>query len=228
MSYPGVRFLGALPLTPHSDRLAAVSLAPAVVVADQRRATLRAVAIALSVVAAAAVIVIATPRIPAVWSFVWAAGDTLNGGVEQRHERLVDRPFPTLAPPGYRLQRVEEDVDPDRYRHGVTVWFEGPDDENSISYSSHGMIAPEVLDYWTRGDDVFGLEPVAVERLGEHAFCHQGDDVFRETHVARCIAAFDGMAIIADSANAKPARGNLRHAVTLLRAGVEHWESLRD
>jgi hypothetical protein len=36
------------------------------------------------------------------------------------------------------------------------------------------------------------------------------------------------MAVIADSANTKPARGNVRHAVTLLRAGVEQWESIRD
>jgi hypothetical protein len=179
--------------------------------------------------AAAVLVFIATPRIPAVWSFVWGISDTVTGGVDERHERLVDHPFaPTLAPPGYPLEGTEESVDPDGYRHGVNVWFAGPDDENSISYYPAAMTAPEVLDYWTRRDDVFRLEPVAVEGLGEHAFCHEGDDVFRETHGVSCIAAFDGMAIIARSANTKPARGNLRHAVTLLRAGVEHWESIRD
>jgi hypothetical protein len=199
------------------------------VVTDVRSVNLRAVAIALGVVAAAALVVIATPRIPAVWSFVWGIGDTVTGGVEERHELLVDHPFPaTLAPPGYPLEEIEEMVDPDGYRHGVSVWFAGPDEENSISYYPHGMIAPEVLDYWTRRDDVFGLAPVAVEGLGKHAFCHEGNDVFRETHGVSCIAAFDGMAIIAHSANTKPARGDLRHTVTLLRAGVEHWESIRD
>jgi hypothetical protein len=196
---------------------------------DVRSVTRRAVPIALGVVAAAALIVIATPRIPPVWSFMWGIGDTVTGGVEERHELLVDHPFPAaLTPTGYRLQGVEEMVDPDGVRHGVRVLFAGPDDQNSISYYPHAMIAPEVLHYWTRGDDVFGLEPVAVEGLGEHAICHEGDDVFRETHGVSCIGAFDGMAVIADSANTKPARGNVRHAVTLLRAGVEQWESIRD
>jgi hypothetical protein len=75
---------------------------------------------------------------------------------------------------------------------------------------------------------VFGLEPVQAEHFGEHSFCHEGDDVFHETHGVSCVAAFDGMAIIADSVNTKPAQGNLGHAVTLLRAGVEYWDSTRD
>ena len=183
---------------------------------------------ALAIVATAALVVIVTPRIPAVWSFVWGIGDAVTGGVEERHERLVDHPFPAaLAQPEYRLERIEEQVDPDGETHGVNVWFAGPDEENSISYYPHAMIAPEIVDYWRRGDDAVGLEPVHVEGLGEHSFCHEGDDVFHETHGVSCVAAFDGMAIIADSVNTKPARGNLRHAVTLLRAGVEHWESIR-
>jgi hypothetical protein len=153
----------------------------------------------------------------------------VTGGVEERHELLVDHPFPAaLAPPGYRLEGNEEMVDPEGVTHGVNVWFAGPDDENSISYYPHAMIAPEIVDYWRRGDDVFGRAPVSVDDLGEHSFCHEGDDVFHETHGVSCVAAFDGIAIIADSVNTKPARGNLRHAVTLLRAGVEYWESIRD
>jgi hypothetical protein len=107
-----------------------------------RRVTLRAVAMALGVVAAAALIVVATPRIPAVWSFVWGIGDIVTGGYEERHERLVDNPFPArLAPPGYRLERTEKMVDPNGYRHGVRVVFAGPDGENSIEFLPHAMSA---------------------------------------------------------------------------------------
>ena len=74
-----------------------------------RSVTRRAAAIALGVVAAAVLVVIATPRIPAVWGPVWGVGDIATGGIEERHERLVNHPFPTtLAPPG------------------VQVWFAGP------------------------------------------------------------------------------------------------------
>jgi len=198
------------------------------VVREMRGVTRRAVAIALAFAIVAALAVIGMPRIPAAWGIVWGIGDSLTGGVEERHERLVEHPFPAALTPGYRLEGVEEMVDPDGVRHGVRVLFAGPDDENSISYYPHAMIAPEVLDYWTRRDNVFGLDAVAVEDLGEHSFCQEGDDVFHATHGVSCIAAFDGMAIIADSVNAKPGRGNVRHSVTLLRAGVEYWESVRD
>jgi len=193
-----------------------------------RRATAPAVATALAVAIVAALAVIGIPRIPAVWGFVWGTADSLTGGVEERHERLVKSPFPAaLTPPGYRLDEVEEMVDPEGVRQGVRVLFAGPDDENSISYYPHAMVASEVLDYWTRQDDVFGLDAVVVEDLGEHSSCHEGDDVFHETHGVTCIAAFDGMAIITDSVNTKPGHGNVRHSVTLLRAGVEYWESVR-
>lgn len=86
----------------------ALSLAPSIgrsVVADVRSVTARAVAIAAAVLAAEALVVIVTPRIPAVWSVVWGIGDTVTGGVEERHQLLVDHPFPAaLAPPGYRLE----------------------------------------------------------------------------------------------------------------------------
>jgi hypothetical protein len=198
------------------------------VVNEVRSATHRGVAVTLAVAAAAALVAIGTPRIPAVWSIVWGINDTVTGGVQERHELLVDHPFPaTLAPSGYRVEAVEPIFDGEETL-GVAVSFTGPDDENSISYYPHAMIAAEVNDYWRRGDDVFGLEPVAVEDLDSHSFCHEGDDAFHETHRVSCIAAFDGMAIIADSVNTKPGRGNIEHAVPLLDAGIEYWESIRD
>ena len=151
-----------------------------------------------------------------------------TGGVGERHDLLIEHPFPsTLAPSGFRIEAIEP-MSAGEDTLGVAVSFTGPDDENSISYYPHGMIAAEVDDYWRRGDDVFGLEPVEVGGLGPHSFCHEGDDVVHETHGVSCITVFDGMAIIADSVNTRPGRGNVRHAVTLLRAGIAHWESIRD
>ncbi len=194
---------------------------------SERGATRRGIAVALAVAAAAALVLIGAGTIPAVWSILWGIGDSATGGVEERHELLMEHPFPpTLAPSGYRVEAVERIFDGEETL-GVDVSFAGPDDENSISYYPQGMTAAEVYEYWRRRDDVFGLKTVAVEDLGSHSFCHEGDDVFHETHGVSCVAAFDGMAVIADSVNTKPGRGNVRHAVALLRAGVAHWESIR-
>jgi hypothetical protein len=191
------------------------------------RVTRRAVAIALGVVAAAALVVIATPRIPPVWSLVWGIGDMVTGGVEERQERLVDHPFPTtLAPRGYRLEGIEEMVDPDGTKFGVQVWFAGPDDTNAISYYTNGMTAADGYGYWKRGLDSFGRKLAPAQGLGPHSFCDEGD--LLGEHSVSCTAAFDGMAVIADSVNAKPGEGDLQRAVALLRAGVEHWESIKD
>ena len=167
-------------------------------------------------------------KTPPVRPLVWGLADIVTGGVEDRHELLLEHPFPpTLAPSGFRVHAIEE-VSDHEDTLGVVVSFAGADDENSISYYPQGMTAPEISDYWSRGHDVFGLERVAVEDLGPHSFCHEGDDVFHDTHSVECVAAFDGMAVIADSVNTKPGRGNVRHAAALLRAGVAHWESIRD
>lgn len=201
----------------------------AAVVDDAMTFTRRGLTIALGLVATAALVGIATPRVPAVWSSLWGIADVIGGGVDERREALVDHPFPAaLAPPGYRREEVREIVDPDGSRSGVTVTFAGPDDQNSIAFYPQGMTAAEILDYWTRGDEALGLRPLPVEELAANAYCHEGPDVFRENHEVSCIAAFDGMAIIADSANANPARGDVRHALTLLRAGIEHWKTIRD
>jgi hypothetical protein len=187
-----------------------------------------AVAVAAAAVAAVILAVVAVPRIPPVWSFVWGLGDLLSGGVEDRHKLLRDNPFPAkLAPSGYRLERNEEMCDPEECS-GWAVYFAGPDDEASISYYPHAMTAGEVYEYWKRGNEVFGTKFLAVENIGSDSFCEEGDDVFHESHEVSCVAAFDGMAVIAESVNRKPGRGSLEHAVTLLRVGVAHWESIRD
>jgi hypothetical protein len=192
---------------------------------DRRR---EAVVVAAAAVAAAVLVVIAVPRVPPVWSFVWGMGDLLSGGVEDRNKLLRDHPFPVeLAPSGYRIESNGEMCDPEECS-GWAVSFAGPDDEDSISYYPHAMTADEVYDYWRGGNEVFRTEFLRVENLGSDSFCEEGDDVFHESHEVRCIAAFDGMAVIAESVNRKPERGSLEHAVTLLRAGVAHWESIRD
>jgi len=109
---------------------------------------------------------------------------------------------------------------------GWTVSFAGPDDEDTISFYSRAMIAEEVYDYWTRHDEIFGVESLPVENLGSHSRCAE-QELF-EQHRVMCVAAFDGMAVIAESDNAIPERGNVEHAVTMLRAGKAHWESIRD
>jgi hypothetical protein len=62
--------------------------------------------------------------------------------------------------------------------------------------------------------------------VGPDSFCSEG--ALFEQHEVSCVAAFDGLAVIADSVNTKPREGELRHAVMLLRAGTEHWESIKD
>jgi hypothetical protein len=188
----------------------------------------RAVTVGAAAVAAALLVVVAVPRIPPVWSFVWGMGDLLSGGVEDRNRLLRENPVPAeLARSGYRIESNEEMCDPEECS-GWAVSFAGPDDEDSISYYSHAMTADEVYDYWRRGHEVFGTEFLPIEDLGSDSFCEEGDDVFHESHEVSCVAAFDGMAVIAESVNRKPERGSLEHAVTLLRAGVAHWESIRD
>jgi hypothetical protein len=184
--------------------------------------------VAVAAVAVAVLVVIAVPRIPPVWSFVWGVGDSLSGGVDDRDRVLRDHPFPAeLAPSGYRIESNEEMCDPEECS-GWAVSFAGPDDEDTISYYPHAMTADEIYDYWRRGNEVFGKAFLPVEDLGSDSFCEGGDDVFHESHAVSCVAAFDGMAVIAESVNRKPERGSLEHAVTLLRAGIDHWESIRD
>ena len=161
------------------------------------------------------------------WGLVWGVGDIVTGGIEERQERLANHPFPTtLAPPGYRVEGSEEMVDPDGTKFGVQVWFAGPDDENSISYYTSGMTAAVGYDYWKRPLHAFGNKLVPAEGPGRYSFCDEGELLGK--HSVTCTAAFDGMAVIADSVNAKPGEGDLRHAVALLRAGVKHWESIND
>jgi hypothetical protein len=117
-------------------------------------------------------------------------------------------------------------VDPDGRKFGVQVWFAGPDDENSISYYAHVMTAADVYDFWKRPLDAFGRKLVAAQGLGPYSFCDEGELLGK--HSVSCTAAFDGMAIIADSVNAKPGEGDLQHSVALLRAGVKHWELIND
>jgi hypothetical protein len=183
----------------------------------------------------AILLVVAIPRYPPVWSFVWGWADIASGGVEDRERVLRNHPFPAdLAPLGYRIvaneQMCDDDVeDCSDWPEGWTVSFAGPDDENTIQFYSQGMIADEVYHYWRRAQDNFGrTKLVPVENLRPRSFCEEGDDVFHENHEVSCVAAFDGMAVIADSVNAKPERGSIEHAVTMLRAGVAHWESIRD
>jgi hypothetical protein len=164
---------------------------------------------------------------PSVAVIALVLGGCIGPSTEDGQERLVDHPFPTtLAPPGYRVERIEEIIDPEGVKLGVQVWFAGPDDENSISYSPHGMTAADVYDYWKRGLNAFGRKVVPAHALGPRSFCDEGELLGK--HSVRCTAAFDGMAVIADSVNAKPGMGDLQHAIALLRAGVKHWETIDD
>ena len=183
--------------------------------------------VVLAAVAVASVLVVAVPRIPVAWSFVWGMGDRLSGGVEHRNELLRDHPFPAqLAPSGYQIESNEEMCDPEACS-GWAVSFAGPDDEDSISYYPHAMSADEVYDYWKRAGAAFATKPLPVESLGSRSFCEE-DEPPNGQHRVSCTAAFDGMAVIAESVNRKPRRGSLGRAVTLLHAGVAHWESIAD
>lgn len=184
--------------------------------------------VAAGVLAAVILLVFAVPRIPPAWSLTWGTWDLVSGGVDDRHRLLRDNPFPAeLAPPGYRIDGNEEHCDPEEC-FGWSVSFAGPDDLDTITFYPHAMTADEVYDYWRRPAEFVRHEFLSVENLSADSFCEQGDDIFHETHMVSCVAAFDGMAVIADSENEKPERGSLEHALTLLRAGVSHWESIRD
>jgi hypothetical protein len=192
---------------------------------DWRR---EAVGLAAAAVAAAILVVVAVPRIPPAWSLVWGTWDLISGGVEYRHRRLRDNPFPAeLAPTGYRIKSSEEHCDPEECL-GWAVSFVGPDDADTITYYPHAMTADEVYDYWRNGNEFFGREFLSVENLGSDSFCEEGDVPIYGSHVVSCVAAFDGMAVIAESENPMSEGGSLEHALTLLRAGVSHWESIRD
>jgi hypothetical protein len=187
----------------------------------------------VALAAVAAVILVAAvglPRIPWVIRDLLSAivtGDPVNGGIKHRDKLLRDHPFPpALAPTGYRIKSIEAMSDGEETL-GWAVYFAGPDDEDSISYYPHAMGAGGVYDYWKRGSDSFGTEPLLAENLGSRSFCEE-DEALYQGHRVSCIAAFDGMAIIAESVNGKPERGSLEHAVTLLRAGVAYWESIRE
>lgn len=194
----------------------------------------RRMGVAVAAVAAAILVVVGVPRIPAVWSIVWGVGDFLSGGVEDRHKLLLDHPFPrTLAPSGYRLESVSPMFDGEETL-GVAVSFAGPDDQDSISYYPHAMTADEVYGYWKNATVGFakagGTEPgfLPAENLGPRSYCAEDDLPLSSQHRVMCIAAFDGMAVIAESVNSNPERGSLEDAAALLHAGVEHWESIRD
>ena len=193
-------------------------------------------AIGGAAVGLAILLVVAIPRYPPVWSFVWGWADIASGGLEDREQVLRDHPFPAdLAPPGYRIvaneQMCDDDVeDCSDWPEGWTVSFAGPDDEDTIRFYSHAMIAEEVYDYWSRPAERgnFGIKFVPVDNLGSHSFCDEQELPLTGQHSVSCVAAFDGMAVIADSVNTKPERGSIEHAVTMLRAGKAHWESIRD
>jgi hypothetical protein len=189
------------------------------------------VAIGGAAVGLAILLVVAVPRYPPVWSEVWGWADIASGGAEDREQVLRDHPFPAdLAPPGYRIVANDEMCDDDvedcsDWPVGWTVSFAGPDDEDKISFYSQEMIAEEAYDYWTRHDEIFGVTPLPVENLGSHSRCTERE-VF-EQHIVECLASYDGMTVIAESDNGSPERGQLEHAVTMLRAGKAHWESIR-
>jgi hypothetical protein len=181
-------------------------------------------------VAAVILVVVAVPRIPPLWSLVWNTADFLSGGVEDRGRLLRDNPFPAeLAPSGYRIESNEEYcIEPPEDCLDWAVTFAGPDSIDTITFYPHGGTADEVSEYWSNGREFSGRELLSVENLGSDSFCEEGDDPFHESHFVECVAAFDGMAVIAESTNRKPERGSLEHALTLLRAGVAHWKSISD
>lgn len=195
---------------------------------SRRGGALGAVGLGAAAVAAAILVVVAVPRVPSAWSAVWGTWDLISGGVEDRHRLLRDSPFPAeLAPPGYRIDGNEEHCDPEECL-GWAVSFAGPDDLDTITFYPHAMTASEVYDYWRRGNEFFGIEFLSVDDLRSDSFCAEQDVPIHNSHVVSCVAAFDGMAVMAESTNQKPEQGSLEHALTLLRAGVSHWESIRD
>lgn len=174
-------------------------------------------------------------RLPVVGGLAWGIPDLFTGGVGHRQRLLDDHPFPAaLAPRGFRLRSDRADSD-GRETFGRIVTFDGPDDRDTISYSKHGMTAGEVYDYWKDATVGFAAagqkEPgfLVAEDLGPRSYC-AADDLPLETlkHRVMCVAAFDGMAVIAESINDDPRQGSLESAVALLHAGVEHWKSIRD
>ena len=173
-------------------------------------------------------VVVAVPRFPPAWSLVWNTWDFVSGGVEDRHRLLRDNPFPAeLAPPGYRIDGNEENCDREECL-GWWVSFAGPDHADTITFYPHAGTADEVYDYWTRGNEFFGIEFLAVDDLPSDSFCAEQDVPIYDQHSVSCLAYFDGMGAMAESTNQKPERGSLEHALALLRAGVSHWESIRD
>jgi subtilisin family serine protease len=189
----------------------------------------KAAAVAAAVAAGVIVVVLAVPRIPPAWSVAWNTWDFVSGGVEDREKTLRDHPFPAaLAPSGYRIDANEKYCIDEGDCLGWFVSFAGPDDVDTITFYSHAGTADEVYDYWTGHNELFGLKSLAVDDLSSDSLCTEQDVPIYNQHSVECLAAFDGMAVIAESTNQKPERGNLRNALTLLRAGVSHWESIRE
>ena len=158
----------------------------------------------------------------------------MNGGVKHRHELLRRHPFPAaLAPGGFRLKSFEPIWDGEE-NLGWDVYFAGPDEQDSISYYTQAMAAGGVYGYWKDATIGFakaeGKRPMflRVEDLGSRSFCAADETIPDAKHRVSCIAAFDGMAVIAEAVNTSRESSSLKHAVTLLRAGVAHWESIGD
>ena len=194
----------------------------------------------VALAAVAAVILVAAvgrPRIPWLIRDLASAtvrGDPPNGGVKHRHELLRRHPFPAaLAPAGYRLTSFEPIWDGEE-NLGWDVYFPGPDEQDSISYYTHAMAAGAVYEHWKNATTGFakaeGKRPMflRVEDLGSRSFCAADETILDAKHRVSCIAAFDGMAVIAETINTSPESSSLKHAETLLRAGVAHWESIGD
>src|SRR5947209_3714352 len=190
---------------------------------DRRTTLVLAGVAAASVVTVAAVVL---PKLPGL------ARDWLDGGVPERHALLLDHPFPArLAPRGYRIAKI------DPYRpeisglYGVNVYFDGPDAEDSIGYSVQAMNADDVYDYWKEAFVEYPEDTGRpsgyrlVDVVGARAFCATTEDV--DSHGVICFAAFDGLAVSAESSNSGSRRGTFQNAVKLLRAGAAHWKSIR-
>ena len=183
---------------------------------------LLASAVAASVVAVAVVVL---PKLPGL------ARDWLDGGVPERYHLLLELPFPArLAPRGYRIERIEPTRPEVSELYGVDVYLDGPDAEDSIGYSVQAMDAHDVYDYWKEAfvdypEEIHrpsGYRSVSVD--GARAFCATGWGA--DSRNVICFAAFDGLAVSAESDNRRRP-GSFRNAVKLLRAGAAHWTSIR-
>jgi hypothetical protein len=160
--------------------------------------------------------------------------DDGDDGVKERYAFLLEHPFPAaLTPHGYRVQGIEPLLKEVAIA-AVAVYLTGPDDENSITFYAEGMDADGVYKYW-HGESVDfaranGLTPnfLPAPGLGPRAYCEADHPPPEAQRRVSCVAAFDGLAVTAESINRDPDRGSLVHATTLLRAGVEYWESIRD